>query len=135
RGRAKPGSSGLPAREAEVPDQRSEGSAEYDERRRPYEVRSPGRAVLAGCLALLGACHGAPPATTALARSAPAATCKVSEPVCDPAVSDDTALALVRRRCAGCHAEGGKAQHPLLELSVLGKARSDVALRLSGCEM
>jgi len=91
--------------------------------------------VLAGCLALLGACHGAPPATTALARSAPAATCKVSEPVCDPAVSDDTALALVRRRCAGCHAEGGKAQHPLLELSVLGKARSDVALRLSGCEM
>src|SRR5262249_17806621 len=41
RGRAKPGSSGLPARKAEVPDQRSEGSAEYDERRRPYEGRSP----------------------------------------------------------------------------------------------
>src|SRR5262249_36526761 len=41
RDRAKPGSSGLPARKAEVPDQRSEGSAEYDERRGPYAVRPP----------------------------------------------------------------------------------------------
>jgi hypothetical protein len=87
-------------------------------------------------LALLVACHGAPgaPAVTAGATRS-AASCKVSEPVCDSTVSDDTALALVQRRCAGCHAEGGKAQHPLLELSVLGKARGDVALRLSGCEM
>src|SRR5262249_59309001 len=33
---AKPGSSGLPARKAEVADQRSEGSAEYDEPARLY---------------------------------------------------------------------------------------------------
>jgi len=63
------------------------------------------------------------------------ASCKISQPVCDPAVSDDTALALVRRRCAGCHAEGGKAEHPLLDARDLLHDRGDVALRLSGCEM
>jgi len=67
--------------------------------------------------------------------TASATSCKVSEPVCDPTVSDDMALALVRHRCAGCHAEGGKAEHPLLEPSALFPERSDVALRLSGCEM
>jgi hypothetical protein len=55
--------------------------------------------------------------------------------VCDPTVSDEAALAVVRRRCASCHGEGGKAEHPLLEASALWKERSDVALRLSGCEM
>ena len=82
------------------------------------------------------ACH-APPATTAgsAASASASASCKVSEPVCDPAVTDETALALVRRRCAGCHAEGGKAEHPLLEPSALFPERGDVAQRLSGCEM
>jgi hypothetical protein len=83
---------------------------------------------------VLAACHPAPSATAGGA-SAAATSCKVSEPVCDPAVTDDTALALVRRRCAGCHAEGGKAEHPMLEPSALFPERSDVALRLSGCEM
>jgi hypothetical protein len=59
----------------------------------------------------------------------------VSEPVCDPSVGDDTALALVRQRCARCHAEGGKAEHPLLARDALLHARGDIALRLSGCEM
>ncbi|HEY6172998.1 MAG TPA: hypothetical protein VIX73_01090, partial [Kofleriaceae bacterium] len=90
-------------------------------------------------VSLLGACHAAPttaaPTTTAAAATASATSCKVSEPVCDPTVSDDMALAVVRHRCAGCHAEGGKAEHPLLEPSVLFPERSDVALRLSGCEM
>lgn len=59
----------------------------------------------------------------------------MSQPVCDPTVSDDTALALVRRRCAACHAEGGKAEHPLLDAAALLHDRGNVALRLSGCEM
>ena len=85
----------------------------------------------------LGACHAAPTTAAAPTAAAPASatSCKVSEPVCDPTVSDDMALALVRRRCAGCHAEGGKAEHPLLEPPALFPERSDVALRLSGCEM
>lgn len=88
---------------------------------------------------IFAACHAAPsaaaPTAAAATASAAATSCKVSEPVCDPAVSDDTALAVVRHRCAGCHAEGGKAEHPLLEPSALFPARGDVALRLSGCEM
>lgn len=89
-------------------------------------------------LAILGACHTSAPARSGvLGRGGPppVASCKVSEPVCDPAVTDDTALALVRRRCAGCHAEGGKAEHPLLDAAALGKERGDVAFRLAGCEM
>jgi hypothetical protein len=88
-------------------------------------------------VAVLAGCH---PVGTATAAGGPASTsaaasCKVSEPVCDPTVSDAVALALVQRRCAGCHAEGGKAEHPLLEPSALFPERSDVAQRLSGCEM
>ena len=81
------------------------------------------------------ACHGPPPATAGSPERSAAADCKVSKPVCDPQVTDDTALTLVRRRCVGCHAEGGKAEHPLLEPSALFPERGDVALRLSGCEM
>lgn len=55
--------------------------------------------------------------------------------MCDPTVTDDTALALVRRRCAGCHGEGGKAEHPILEAAALLQERSNVSLRLAGCEM
>ena len=93
-------------------------------------------------LAILGACHAGSPAGAATpspaapaAAATAAAGCKVSQPVCDPTVSDDMALAVVRHRCAGCHAEGGKAEHPLLEPSALFPERGDVALRLSGCEM
>lgn len=59
----------------------------------------------------------------------------MSTPVCDPRVADDTALALVRRRCVGCHAEGGKADHPFLDPAALSAVRGDVALRIAGCEM
>jgi hypothetical protein len=89
-------------------------------------------------VAVLAGCHAAGTATAVggpAATAAAAASCKVSEPVCDPMVSDEVALALVQRRCAGCHAEGGKAEHPLLEPSALFPERSDVAQRLSGCEM
>lgn len=55
--------------------------------------------------------------------------------MCDPAVPDDTALALVRRRCAGCHGDGGKAEHPLLDAAALREERNNVAFRLAGCEM
>jgi len=55
--------------------------------------------------------------------------------VCDPSVDDAAALAVVRRRCAGCHADGGPAAHPLLDPTALQRERGDVALRLSGCEM
>lgn len=81
------------------------------------------------------ACHGPPPATAGSPERSGAASCKVSQPVCDPRVTDDTALALVRRRCAGCHAEGGKADHPFLDGDALSATRGDVALRLAGCEM
>ncbi len=81
------------------------------------------------------ACHGPPPATAGSPERTAAASCKVSQPVCDPKVSDDTALALVRRRCVGCHAEGGKAEHPFLDPDALSATRGDVALRLAGCEM
>src|SRR4051812_24797853 len=81
------------------------------------------------------ACHGTPPATAGSPERSGAANCKVSRPVCDPRVSEDTALALVRRRCAGCHAEGGKADHPFLDADALSATRGDVALRLAGCEM
>jgi hypothetical protein len=81
------------------------------------------------------ACHGPPPATAGSPARAVAASCKVSQPVCDPRVADDTALTLVRRRCAGCHAEGGKAEHPFLDADALSAIRGDVALRLAGCEM
>ena len=55
--------------------------------------------------------------------------------MCDASVSDDIALTLVRRRCAGCHGEGGEAAHPFLDPVALGKERGNLALRLSGCEM
>jgi hypothetical protein len=90
---------------------------------------------LVAAIAALGACHGPPPATAGSPAPSAAASCKASQPVCDPQVSDDTALALVRRRCAGCHAEGGKADHPFLDLDALAGERGDVALRLAGCEM
>jgi hypothetical protein len=83
-------------------------------------------------VALVSACRGPAPAS---AGHPPAAGCKVSTPVCDPAVTDDTALALVRRRCAGCHAEGGAAEHAILAPAALFEARGNVALRLAGCEM
>jgi hypothetical protein len=89
------------------------------------------------CVAVL-ACHApaAPPAGAgAAAASAAGGSCKVSEPVCDPTVTNEVAVALVQRRCAGCHAEGGKAEHPLLEPAALFPERGDVAQRLSGCEM
>lgn len=87
-------------------------------------------------LAILGACHNPAPASSgAPGRPAPAASCKVSDPVCDPAVTDDTALALVRRRCAGCHAEDGQAEHPFLDAAALLQERSNVSFRLAGCEM
>jgi hypothetical protein len=86
-------------------------------------------------LAIVGACHGPAPATSGAPARPAAASCKVADPVCDPTVTDDTALALVRRRCAGCHAEGGKAEHPLLDASALFGERGDVSLRLAGCEM
>jgi hypothetical protein len=59
----------------------------------------------------------------------------VSNPVCDPSVTDEVALALVQRRCARCHAEGGAAAHPFLEPGALVRERTNVALRLAGCEM
>lgn len=55
--------------------------------------------------------------------------------MCDSTVADDTALALVRQRCAGCHADGGPASHPLFDPAALQLDRNDIALRLSGCEM
>jgi hypothetical protein len=55
--------------------------------------------------------------------------------VCDPTVGDDTALILVRRRCAGCHDDGGQAEHPFLTAAALGAERENVGLRLAGCEM
>lgn len=75
------------------------------------------------------------PQRPSVAPGAPEASCKVSSPVCDPAVTDDAALALVRQRCAGCHDEGGAAAHPFLEAAALRRERTDVALRLAGCEM
>ena len=71
-----------------------------------------------------------------MVRPGPApSTCKVSAPVCDPTVDDASALALARQRCSGCHAEGGPANHPFLEPAALLAARTDIALRLAGCEM
>lgn len=81
---------------------------------------------------LVAACHGAPPATAPVAA---AASCRVTTPVCAPAIDDATALALVRARCAGCHADGGAAAHPLLAPSALRAERANVAFRLAGCEM
>jgi hypothetical protein len=78
---------------------------------------------------ILGACHGPAPASSGAPGRPPAASCKVSDPVCDPAVPNDIALALVRRRCAGCHGEGGKAENPLLEAAALLPERGDVAFR------
>jgi hypothetical protein len=69
-----------------------------------------------------------------MARAA-AGSCKVSTPVCDPAVGDDAALAIVQTRCKGCHAEDGKADHMLLDLPSLLPDREDVGLRVAGCEM
>ena len=96
-------------------------------------------ALLAALVAALtvpaAACHGPPPASAGSPERSGAADCKVSQAVCDPRVTDDTALALVRRRCAGCHAEGGKADHPFLDADALSATRGDVALRLAGCEM
>lgn len=91
-------------------------------------------------LALVGACHGpaptANPVTAGQSGPAAASSCKVvANPVCDPTVGDETALTLVRRRCAGCHDEGGEASHPFLTAEALSKERADVALRLAGCEM
>jgi hypothetical protein len=97
---------------------------------------SVSRALLSALtLVCAAACHGSPPATAGSPERSAAASCKVSRPVCNPRVSDDTALTLVRRRCAGCHAEGGKADHPFLDADALSGIRGDVALRLAGCEM
>jgi hypothetical protein len=83
-------------------------------------------------LAAVAACHASSPPPRAPA--APAG-CKVAEAVCDPAVDDATALAVVGQRCAGCHADGGRAAHPLLTLDALRADRANVALRVAGCEM
>jgi hypothetical protein len=100
-------------------------------------VPSSGNRALLSALTLVFAvaCHGTPPASAGSPERSGAASCKVSQPVCNPRVTDDTALALVRRRCAGCHAEGGKAEHPFLGADALSGVRGDVALRLAGCEM
>jgi hypothetical protein len=84
---------------------------------------------------MLCACHGAAPAVGPRATPGAASGCKVSAAVCDPAVTTEVAVALVRRRCAGCHAEGGEASHPLLEPEALVLERANVSLRLAGCEM
>jgi mono/diheme cytochrome c family protein len=68
-------------------------------------------------------------------RPESAASCKVSVPVCDPAITDDAALAVAQERCAGCHAEGGAASHPFLNAPALLHERGNIALRLAGCEM
>lgn len=86
-------------------------------------------------LAVLCACHGAVPAAGPSSRLDPASSCKVSEPVCDPTVTTEVAVALVQHRCAGCHAEGGAASHPFLEPEALVLDRANVSLRLAGCEM
>jgi hypothetical protein len=98
---------------------------------------SAGLAGLAGVagLATMAACHGAVPATGPSTRPDPVSSCKVSSPVCDPTVSTEVAVAVVQHRCAGCHAEGGAASHPLLEPGALVLERGNVALRLAGCEM
>jgi hypothetical protein len=85
-------------------------------------------------VAILSACH-APAAPAAAPSVDPALTCKVSDPVCDATMSDDAALAMVQRRCAGCHDEGGAAAHPFLQAPALLRERANVALRLAGCEM
>jgi hypothetical protein len=85
-------------------------------------------------LAILCACHGAVPSGPA-SRPEPGSSCKVSTPVCDPMVATETAVAMVQHRCAGCHAEGGAASHPLLEPEALVLERANVSLRLAGCEM
>jgi hypothetical protein len=93
-------------------------------------------ASLAAAALAASACRGAPPATAGSpTATASAASCKVSQPVCDPTVGDDTALALVRRRCAGCHDDGGQAEHPFVTAAALRAERENVALRLAGCEM
>jgi hypothetical protein len=86
-------------------------------------------------LAILGACHGGPAATASAPGPADPSNCKVARPVCDPAVTDAVALAVVQHRCAGCHAEGGAASHPLLDAAALLPERANIALRLAGCEM
>ena len=47
----------------------------------------------------------------------------------------DAGRQVFAQRCAGCHADGGSASHPLLDPAALRLDRSDIALRLSGCEM
>jgi len=84
-------------------------------------------------LALVAACHG--PAPVAPPTAVAAASCKVTTPACDPAVADADALAVVQQRCVGCHADGGRAGHPLITPVALQAARGNVALRLAGCEM
>ena len=84
---------------------------------------------------ILCACHGPGPGPAAPGHAEQASSCKVGEPVCDPAVTDAVAFALVTQRCAGCHAEGGAAEHPFLSPAGLASERSNVSLRLSGCEM
>ena len=86
-------------------------------------------------VAILGACHRAVPAAAPASRGAPAASCKVSNPVCDPTVTTQAAVALVEHRCAGCHAEGGAAEHPFLAPEALVLERANISLRLAGCEM
>jgi hypothetical protein len=83
----------------------------------------------------VSACQAAPPAGAGFPSRAPVASCKVSTAVCDPAITDEAALAIVQARCKGCHAEGGKAEHMLLDLASLRPERGDVGLRLAGCEM
>ena len=89
-------------------------------------------ASLAIAVTILGACHGAVPAAGPSSRADPASSCKVSNPVCDPAVTTEAAVAVVHHRCAGCHAEGGAASHPLLEPEALMLERANVSLRLAG---
>jgi len=86
-------------------------------------------------LVVFCACHGAVPAAVPSTRPDPASSCKVSNPVCDPTVTTEVAVAVVQHRCAGCHAEGGAASHPFLAPEVLLLERANVSLRLAGCEM
>jgi hypothetical protein len=86
---------------------------------------------------MLCACHGAGPAASpgSPRTAAPASSCKISNAVCDPTVTDEAALALVQHRCVKCHDEGGAAAHPFLNAAALLGERANVSLRLAGCEM
>jgi hypothetical protein len=79
------------------------------------------------------AARTAPPPAIAQPRAEPARACAAIRPRCDREIADAAVVALVERRCLGCHDAGGIAGHDFTSIAALRAA--PVAEMIGSCQM